>query len=174
MSQNHTRQGTVGVDWRRQLSCKLRGRGVMVALGDRDAGDDAAGPVLVDVLRDRTDLVLLDAGSYPQNYLGVIARQNPDSVIFVDGAELGLSPGDIRILGIHDVTDLGAGSHGFPLTVLMSQTTLMTHADVCLLAIQVATLQRGAALSKPVASAVREIARFISAMHPDGTPPRQS
>jgi hydrogenase maturation protease len=166
MSQNNARQGIVGVDWRRSLSRHLHGRGVLVALGDRTAGDDAAGPCLIDKLRGKTDLVLIDAGTYPQNYFGVIARANPDSVIFIDGAELELLPGDIRFLGMGDVTDLGGGSHGFPLTVLFEQTELLAGADVFLLGVQVASLARGTALSKPVAEAIADIARFVVTVRP--------
>jgi hydrogenase maturation protease len=166
MPQNSTRKRTVGVDWRRSLSRHLHGRVVVVALGDRSTGDDAAGPLLIDLLQGKTDLLLLDVGSYPQNYMGVIARQNPDTVVFADGAELGLPPGSIRYLGVRDVTDLGGGSHGFPLTMLMDQIARMAQAEVFLLAIQVASLSRGAGLSRSVADAVDEIARFVSAVRP--------
>ena len=137
-----------------------------MALGDRAAGDDAAGPLLVDKLRGKTDLVLIDAGTYPQNHLGVIARENPDSVIFVDAAELGLAPGSIRFLGVGEIRDMGGGSHGFPLTVLLEQTASLARADVCLLGIQVGSLARGSSLSRPVAESVSDIARCLSTLRP--------
>lgn len=157
----------MGVDWRHLLSRHLRGRTVLVAVGDRYAGDDAAGPALVDALQGKTDLTLLDVGSYPQNYMGVVAREAPETVILVDGAELGLQPGEIRLLCGSELVDMGGGSHGFPMTALLEQLAVLSNAEILLLGIQIETLERGSSLSSPVEQAVDEIVRFITSLRPE-------
>jgi len=156
----------VGVAWERDLGPRLHGRVVLAAIGDRTAGDDAAAPFLIDLLGKATNLTLLDCESYPQNFIGVISRACPDVVLLVDGAELGLKPGEVRILERAAVTDWGGGSHGFPMEFLMHQIQAMTDAAVFLLGIQIGGLARGAPLHPNVEATVRDLAAFLTERYP--------
>ncbi len=139
---------------------------MVVAMGDREGGDDGAGPRLVEHLTGRVSLPLLACGSYPQNFLSVIARARPEVVVLVDAAELGLEPGAVRVLVADEVMDLGAGSHGYPLALLMAQMEAFAEAPVVLLAIQVGALRRGVGLHPAVEETVRDLAQFLSRRFP--------
>ncbi|MCU0611317.1 MAG: hydrogenase maturation protease [Candidatus Eisenbacteria bacterium] len=156
----------MGVGWEEDLAQRLHGRVVLAALGDRTAGDDAAALSLIDLLDTTTNLTLLDCGSYPQNFLGVISRDRPEVVMLVDAAELGLQPGEVRVLDRSSVTDWGGGSHGFPMELLMQQIEVLAAAQVFLLAIQVGGLTRGAPLHPDVRRAVEELAAFFRLRYP--------
>lgn len=152
----------MGVAWPDLLGPRLHGRLVIAALGDPSAGDDGAGPLLIELLRSRPGLVLLDCGTYPQNFLGPIAKASPHVVMLVDAAELGMRPGEIRVLDRDAVGEWGGGSHGFPLDVLMEQIEVMSGAEVFLLGIQVGSLVRDAPLHPAVEATVRDLASFLS------------
>lgn len=156
----------MGVAWEALLGPKLHGRIVLAAVGDRGAGDDAAAPFLIDLLSTTADLATIDCGSYPQNFLGVFARFDPDTVLLVDAAELGVSPGEVRILDAVTVTDLGGGTHGFPMELLLHQIEAATKAEVFLLAIQIAGLTRGSSLHPAVEKTVRDLAAFLENRYP--------
>jgi hydrogenase 3 maturation protease len=79
------------------LARVLRGRVVIVGVGNRDRGDDAFGPLVIDALQGRIDDVLIDAGVAPENHLHKIAALRPGVVLFVDAAALGMPPGELAL-----------------------------------------------------------------------------
>ena len=70
------------------LSELLAGRVCIVGVGNRLRGDDGAGPRLIDARHPDASGVWLDAGVVPENYLEIIARANPDTVLIVDVVEV--------------------------------------------------------------------------------------
>ena len=75
------------------LHGRLRGKTVIVGIGNSLRGDDGFGPALVQRLQGRVRPVCIDAGVAPENYLGRIVKEQPDTVLLVDAAHLGLEPG---------------------------------------------------------------------------------
>lgn len=161
----------MGVDWENLLAPCLVGPPTLAAMGDRSAGDDGAGPMLVDLLAGKVSLVLLDCGSYPQNFLSVIARTCPDVVLLVDAAELGLLPGRVQVLDRAAVADWG-GCHGFPVGLLMEQIGALSQAPVFLLGIQIGRLAQGGGLHSAVEETVRDLAAFLISRYPAGSDER--
>ncbi|MBN1425363.1 hydrogenase maturation protease [Candidatus Fermentibacteria bacterium] len=158
----------MGVDWESLLAPLLPGRVTLVAMGDRSAGDDAAALMLVDLLAGKASLPLLDCGSYPQNFLSIIARTCPHVVMLVDAAELGLLPGQVRVLDHAALADWG-GSHGYPMGLLMEQIEALSRARVFLLGIQIGDLTRGQSCHPAVEETIRGLAEFLMSRYPART-----
>ena len=57
----------------------------IVGIGNRMKGDDAAGPMLIDLLDGRTKATCIDAGVAPENYLEKIVAAKPDVVLLWTG-----------------------------------------------------------------------------------------
>lgn len=148
---------------RRALAAAVRGRVCVLALGNRDRGDDGAGPALVDLVRDRVDAPCFDGGIAPENLLEAVAREDPDVVLLVDAAAFGGRPGEVR------VTD-PARHRGRPSTHAPSLALAAAYlrercgAVVRLLAIQPASAAPGPHLSPAVQESVRTWADRLTGM----------
>ena len=90
---------------------------VVVGVGNRDCGDDGFGPVVIDLLRGRINIPIIDAGLSPENYLGRIAAWVPKKVLFLDAADLGRSPGSLALSGMEALVCAGAGTHAASLAL---------------------------------------------------------
>ena len=64
---------------------------VLVGIGNPLRGDDGFGPALIAALDGQVRAVCIDAGTAPESYAGKIIKENPDTVVFVDAADLDLA-----------------------------------------------------------------------------------
>ncbi len=78
------------------LGSALKAKTVLVGIGNTLRNDDGAGSVLAARLKGRVPFEVIDAGSAPENYLGKIIRQGPETVVLVDAGDFGGNPGEIR------------------------------------------------------------------------------
>ena len=76
-------------------------RTVIVCIGNRLKGDDAAGSILYDRLAGRISANLIDAATVPENYIQTIIRKEPRSIIVVDAVDFGQPPGAVGLFENH-------------------------------------------------------------------------
>jgi hydrogenase 3 maturation protease len=139
----------------------LRGRVVIVTLGGVKTGDDGIGTEIWMELRGKLAAPVIHAGLYLHNMLGVIARENPDTVILIDAADLGERPGCIRVLNADDILDFWGTSHGIPLSLLMKQLAKTTGAHVILVGIQFFSVRADTGLSRSARDAIKTVVAGI-------------
>src|SRR3989304_235438 len=109
-------------EWLNQLQGWLRRNGqraAVVGLGQEWGGDDAAGLQVARTMLRAKSLagsawLVVDAGSAPENCLGALRRHKPDLLLLVDAAEMGESPGAVRLLDWKAATGLSASTHTLP------------------------------------------------------------
>ncbi|MEW6401858.1 MAG: hydrogenase maturation peptidase HycI [Chloroflexota bacterium] len=80
---------------------------LVVTVGNRMMGDDAAGPLLAQKMRS-TPLEgwdVLDGGSAPENCLYLVREMAPEHVLVIDAADMDLAPGEIRLIGTEKLED---------------------------------------------------------------------
>ncbi|HET7011981.1 MAG TPA: hydrogenase 3 maturation endopeptidase HyCI, partial [Anaerolineales bacterium] len=139
----------------------------VVGVGRAGRGDDAAGPALCAELarleRGREDLLVLDAGIAPENVGGALRRFHPTLVVLVDAAEMGMAPGAVRRLDRRKLPGCSASTHTVPLDLLARFLSAYLECRVSILGIQPGRLGADGPLSRPVARAVRRLARHLSA-----------
>ena len=81
----------------------LKGKTVIVGIGNSLRGDDGLGPELILKLQGKLKAVCIDAGNSPESYTGKIVKENPDTILLVDAVHLNLPPGQYRLLiGFYD------------------------------------------------------------------------
>ena len=68
--------------------------------------------------------------------MGVICKEEPSHVIFVDGAKMGLEPGEIRLISFDEVKDTTFSTHTLPLTLIAKFIEKDTCAKVIIIGIQ--------------------------------------
>jgi hydrogenase maturation protease HycI len=152
----------------RPIGEEPRARVAIVGIGNTLQGDDAAGveaahelSLLVD---DCEHVIVVNAGSAPENLTGLLRRFSPDWVLLIDAADMGEAPGALRWLDWDETGGVSASSHTLPLSVLSRYLVEELHCEVALLGIQPRALSFGGPLSGPVQHAVDQLVAEICAL----------
>lgn len=143
-------------------------RVAIIGIGNEQDGDDAAGIIAARLLDaapgKNSNLLIIEAGMYPENQTGVLRRFKPDLILFIDAAQIDETPGAYRLIELADITGISASSHSLPLTVLCHFLVAELNCDIKLLGIQPAQLTLLAPLSQPVSQAITEITDALTAL----------
>ena len=94
---------------------------LILCIGNRDGGDDAIGPYIADKLskQKQEDLLILDCETTPENYTSIVKKHKPEQLIIIDAVDMGLTPGDIRIVPREKIGIMHISTHGIPLSILI-------------------------------------------------------
>lgn len=149
---------------------------IVLGIGNRLGGDDAAGTLVVDILnpalkalsagRDKAnalpcaEITAIDAGTAPESYTSVIRRQQPDLLILVDAADMGLPPGALRTIPPERIGTLSFSTHSMPLSMFISYVKGLC-GKVLLVGVQPARTEIGTVISGAVRTSVNKLAEAI-------------
>lgn len=147
-----------------QLQSHLRGRTLVVGVGNPQLGDDGAGIVLVRKLSPYCSDCCLEAGVAPENHLEPICRRRPDTVLFADALDMGASPGEWTILDPAWLDSNAVSSHALSLRTCAEYIQRRCGAHCRLLGIQPGQTHFQQGLSPKVAAAVDEIVPVLAAI----------
>jgi hydrogenase maturation protease len=134
---------------------------VFVGMGNILLGDDGVGPEMAQCLSE-AGFSTVDAGTVPENHIGVVAKRKPRTVILLDAVHLGREPGMVELLDRQAILDAtGFTTHNMSPVMVMERLESETGAEVLMLAVQPASLEMGAPLSPPVAAALGDVVCFL-------------
>ena len=142
---------------------------IVLGIGNRLGGDDAAGTCVVDMLNRRrhkakallpTEIMAIDAGTAPESYTSVIRQHQPDLLILVDAADMGLSPGALRTIPPEKISILSFSTHHMPLSMFISYVNAFC-GKVLLVGVQPEQTETGRGISKAVRRSVKRLAEAI-------------
>lgn len=139
----------------------LKGKVVIVGIGNVLKGDDAFGVMLVDRLAGKVPAALINAGVSPENYTGKIAKENPDCILLVDAADLGKKPGEWEILKRDEILKSGFTTHDMSPAMFIDYMKERTGAEMYLLGVQPKNISLGDEMSDVVKKALEEISELI-------------
>jgi hydrogenase 3 maturation protease len=139
----------------------LRGKTVIVGIGNSLRGDDGFGPALIEQIQGKVGFICIDAGSAPEKFLGVIVKEEPDTILFVDAADLDLEPGQYRILEPADILKCGLTTHDMSSRMLIEFLENQTRANILMLGVQPQHLLLGEAMSPSLTETLDEIQMLI-------------
>lgn len=137
---------------------------VVFTVGAVLRGDDAAGPMLAKMMQDNPikGWEVVDGGQMPEDELAVIRRMQPDVLMLVDAAQMGLEPGAIRVVNEASVaTEFLVTTHSLPITFLLDELRSCC-GRVVFLGIQPAHMEFMGALHPDVQAAVEKIYDFLA------------
>ena len=132
---------------------------LVVTVGNRMMGDDAAGPLLAERMQRAPleDWNALDGGSAPENLLYLIREMAPDQVLIIDAADMDLVPGEVRLIGTEKLEDpFLMTTHTLPLSYLV-QSLREFVPRVDMVGIQPYTVAFGYPVSAEVRQAVGRV-----------------
>ena len=139
----------------------MHGKTVIVGIGNPLRGDDGFGPALIERLHGQVNCVCIDAGSSPENYIGRIVREEPDTILLVDVAHLGLRPGQYQLLQPVDISNGGLTTHSMSSRMLIEFLENQTQANIFLLGVQPQTVALGEGMSACVTETLAVLKRSI-------------
>ncbi|HEQ79305.1 MAG TPA: hydrogenase maturation protease [Euryarchaeota archaeon] len=92
---------------------------VVVGVGYDLGKDDAVGIEVADLLEGKHPAITpFKTYTAPENFTKAIVGESPSHVVFVDGAKMGLEPGEIRIIENDEIKDTSFSTHTMPLTLI--------------------------------------------------------
>ena len=142
---------------------------IVLGIGNRLGGDDAAGTHVVDMLNQRrhrtkallpTEIMAIDAGTAPESYTSVIRQHRPDLLILVDAADMGLPPGALRTIAPEKISVLSFSTHHIPLSMFIAYVKEFC-GKVLLVGVQPEQTETGRGISKAVRKSVKKLAEAI-------------
>lgn len=156
--------------FRKALQGRLRGRVVVVGIGNPFRGDDVAGSLVARNLRARLSWSgaengsVVEAEDVPEAFLGPLTRPVPQVVVLVDAVELGEAPGTVALLEVEELQDRQNTTHAPSLSLLARYIRTETGADVFVLGIQPGTLDWDERPSAPVVDSAGGLARLLASL----------
>ena len=142
---------------------------IILGIGNRLGGDDAAGTLVVDMLNRRrhrakallaAEIMAIDAGTAPESYTSVIRQHRPDLLILVDAADMGLPPGALRTITAEKISILSFSTHHMPLSMFVSYVEEFC-GKVLLVGVQPERTEMNRRISKVVHKSVKNLAEAI-------------
>ena len=142
---------------------------IVLGIGNRLGGDDAAGTYVADMLIQRQyrvkslptdDLMAIDAGSFPEGYTSVIRQHRPDLLILVDAADMDLPPGALRIITPEQINTPSFSTHHMPLSIFISYVKEFC-GSILLVGVQPKQTETGGLISEVVRQSVNTLTEAI-------------
>jgi hydrogenase 3 maturation protease len=91
---------------------RVKGKVAIVAIGNILRSDDGLGSKLIEMLLSRgVKARLFDCGTAPENYIFPILSSACETVVLVDAADLGLAPGEARVLDLDQIMNVSFSTH---------------------------------------------------------------
>ena len=137
----------------------------ILGVGQELRGDDALGLIAVRRMRrellplacDLTELLLIEAGTVPENFSSQLQHFQPDLLLVIDAAWLGQAPGTIAWLEAHQTTQVGFSTHSLPLGLILTYLAAEAGCEAAILGIQPADLSFGVPLTEEVRRAITKL-----------------
>jgi len=142
------------------------GRVVILGCGSLFRGDDAAGSLIAMRLEDINDRADSKACSLigdvaPENQTGAIKQLDPDLVLIIDAVDMGLDPGEARVISPDTIGGVSFSTHMLPLPIMLDYLSRELGCRILLLGIQVASLEFMASMTAEVAKTVEDLTAVL-------------
>lgn len=132
------------------LENRIKGKTLIIGVGNTLRGDDGLGPILVQQLMGKVEADLLDTGEVPESYLGRIINSNPDTIVVIDAVQLQEYPGTMAVIEINEMLDISCSTHRLSLGLFLKYVQEQTRSDVFLVGVQPGTIDLGQEITPQV------------------------
>jgi hydrogenase 3 maturation protease len=137
-----------------------------MGVGNTLRGDDGLGSLLARRLAERleegcADTFVIDAGSAPENHLGVVLRENPDILLIVDAMDMGLAPGEFELVEADEAFNRGLSTHDISLRMLADFLKAQIDLRIFILGIQPQSIDFGESVCPTVADTLDRLEEMI-------------
>ncbi|MCX5701993.1 MAG: hydrogenase 3 maturation endopeptidase HyCI [Candidatus Omnitrophica bacterium] len=145
------------------LKFHLKGKVVILGIGNVVRGDDGVGSVLASRIKEKVPFKVFYAETSPENYLEKIIKEEPDNIIIIDAVDFGVNPGEFQVLESQDVKIANLFStHNASISLSINYLQSNLKADIIVLIIQPKSINLGDELSSEVSEAINKIESLFS------------
>ena len=138
----------------------------IVGVGHELRGDDAIGIKLAHALHEQMGtnehILVVEAGSAPENCCGLLRRFKPEMVLVIDAAQMNEAPGSVRWLDWQDITDMAVSTHSTSLRFFADYLTSELDCHTALLGIQPASMAFDNPLTPILEQTLQEVSAFLA------------
>jgi hydrogenase 3 maturation protease len=142
----------------------MTGKVVIACVGNRLRADDGVGPLIAGLIKETPDLKVVDCGETPENYLGVIIREEPDRVVVIDAVFLGGEVGEVRAIRKEELAEGGYSTHMPTLSLFTDFVESQIDTRTYFIGIQPGTIVFGEKMAPEVEKAARDLAGAINSL----------
>jgi hydrogenase 3 maturation protease len=151
-------------------------RELILGIGNMLKGDDGIGIYIAEMVnkrlkeiegksrqgkfREAREAMVINCGTTPENYTSIIRKYDPDRLIVVDAADMGLSPGSYRIIPPGKIGVMSVSTHNMPLSLFASYVSEFCR-DIVLIGIQPERMDFAVTLSSVVQRGGDRIMKLI-------------
>lgn len=132
---------------------------LLLGIGNPDRGDDGAGMYVAGLVRD-PGWVVFSCGTVPEMFSGKVRAHQPEILVLVDAAEMGLLPGEFRRIPPEKVSGFSGCTHSLPLAVVMEYLRPFA-GRMILIGIQPGSCGEEDRISEPVRTGAARLAGII-------------
>lgn len=144
--------------------CYMPSHLVFVGLGNEYRNDDIAGLLFLrelSAVNRFKDSYYIRAERNPENFLEIILKYDPKALVFIDAADWGGIPGEIRWLGQDELSGTKFSTHTFSIKLIEQYLSAFKEFDFFYLGIQIADQQSGMKVSPAVREAIKNFFKGV-------------
>lgn len=145
------------------LRLHLKGRVLILGVGNTLRSDDGVGSILAQRIIGRVPHIVYDSSASPENYLGKIIKDRPEVILLIDAVDFGGEAGELRVFEGEDIQTVNFFStHDASISLAISylKNSLKT-VDIIILAIQPKILAFGDRLSPEINKALEKLGEWF-------------
>jgi hydrogenase 3 maturation protease len=137
-------------------------RTLIITVGNSFRADDGAGPYIASALKQSSKLFVIDAGYTPENVIDQAVKLAPGVIIFIDAADFGGAPGELRLIDTGHIPQVSLSTHSMPLPVVSKILEEDTKAKVYFIGIQPKSVAHQEGLSSEVEASAAVLIQQIN------------
>ena len=119
------------------------------------------GPLVARQIAGKVGAEVIDAENVPENYLGKIAKLDPDVVLLIDSAHFGGEAGEIRLLDPQELEESSFSTHSASLKLIEEYFQMECQSKVMLLGAQPKHVNFGQPPSEEMIGAVDRVSQLL-------------
>ena len=131
---------------------------ILVGIGNEMKGDDAVGIHIARKFRE-DGWITIDCATVPENYAGKVIGYEPEKIVIVDAADMGLKPGEIRRIPKDKMGRASFSTHSLPLSIFISHLERQTNAEIVVVGIQPKSMY--GEMSKEIKNAAERVIDYL-------------
>ena len=138
---------------------------IILGVGNELRGDDSLGPFIINELEkdinDCENIILINGGSAPENFTGLIKKENPSHIMIIDAALMDSKPGTIKFINKEHIANINASTHSMSLSFLVKYLEKDIDFKFLFVGIEPLTMDLGEDLSEEVLNSVESLKNAI-------------
>ena len=134
-------------------------------MGNELREDDSLGPFIIKELEndvsDCDNIVLINGGSAPENFTGLIKKENPSHIMIIDAAFMDSEPGTIKFINKNHIANVNASTHSMSLSFLIKYLEKDISFKFLFVGIEPLNMDFGENLSEKVLNSAKSLKNAI-------------